>query len=371
MSVTTDKTAESKKMSTSKEQVLAALATIKHPNSSEDILSSNLVESVAVNGGIVSISLAIDPAQAEILEATRKQCEEVVDKLPGVEKVRAIMTAKRAAQSANGKAPPPKPPTPKRLEGVKKIIAIASGKGGVGKSTTAVNLAFALKARGLKVALADCDVYGPSASLMLGTDAKPEFTDNDQIKPVMAHGIKVMSMSFLMPADTAAIWRGPMVIGAVQQFLNGVAWGMDGAVDVMIVDLPPGTGDVQLTLAQTATVDGAVIISTPQDLALIDARKAVDMFAKVNIPVLGVVENMSQYVCPKCGEVSDLFGHGGAENFAKERGMTFLGAVPLHMAIRTGSDDGNPIVLAEPDGPQAKSYFDIADRLARRLEVKA
>ena len=227
-----------------------------------------------------------------------------------------------------------------------------------------------MKQKGLKVAIADCDVYGPSAAMLLGLNAKPEFTDDDRIKPVMKDGLKAISMSFLVPPETAAVWRGPMVIGAIQQFLTGVAWDMDGDVDVLIADLPPGTGDVQLTMCQTAIVDGAVIVSTPQDLALIDARKAVDMFTKTRIPILGVVENMSQFVCPKCHQVSNLFGHGGAEQFAHQYGMDFLGAVPLHMDIRACADAGTPIVEAKPDSPEAQSYHHIADGVMRHLAVE-
>ena len=356
-------------MTVQKDQIMAALGAVLHPKTGKDIVSSRLVESVRINDSIVSITILIDPAEAEMMEGVRKKCEEVTINVAGVTSVRAIMTAQRAPAPANqgGSKPPPPPPTPDQMKGVKYVIAVASGKGGVGKSTTSVNLAYALRNMGLKVGLVDCDVYGPSASILLGMKASPEFTDDDQIKPVDCHGIKAISMSFLIDPDTAAIWRGPMVIGAIQQFLNGVVWDIDGPLDVVVADLPPGTGDVQLTLSQTVNVDGAIIVSTPQDLALIDARKAFDMFAKTNTPILGVVENMSQFVCPHCNETSDLFGHGGARKIAEERGLPFLGAIPLHMDIRECSDKGTPVVLSMPDSVHAKNYAKIAEDVMRTL----
>lgn len=355
-------------MTIKQDKIMAALATIVHPKQGRDIVSLGMVEGVRVNEAIVSITISIDPAEAEQMEPVRQQCEEVVKILSGVESVRAIMTAKRTAAPADGsRAKPSPPPTPKAMQGVKYVLAVASGKGGVGKSTTSVNLAFALSKMGLKVGLVDCDVYGPSASILLGLKASPKFTEDDQILPVDCHGIKAISMSFLIDPDTAAIWRGPMVIGAIQQFLTGVAWDVDGPLDVVVADLPPGTGDVQLTLSQTVNVTGAIVVSTPQDLALIDARKAFDMFAKTSTPVLGVVENMSHFVCPHCHKTSDLFGHGGARKIAQEKGLPFLGEVPLHMDIRECSDKGTPVVLSMPDSPHAKIYRQIADRVMRSL----
>jgi len=247
------------------------------------------------------------------------------------------------------------------------IIAVASGKGGVGKSTTSVNLAVALSQQGLKVGLVDCDIYGPSIAHMLGLTGRAQVNDAKQIRPHFAHGLAAMTMGLLMDTEQAAVWRGPMVMKATQQLLMEVDWGERGTLDVLIVDLPPGTGDVQLTLAQTATLTGAVIVSTPQDLALIDARKAKDMFDKVGAPVLGVIENMSYFACPKCGERTDLFGHGGARLTAEKAGLDFLGEIPLQMAIREAGDAGIPVASAAPQSDEARAYAVIAERLARAL----
>ncbi len=347
-----------------KEQVLGALSNIKHPNKNQDIISNGDLQGVQINESIVTMTLGIDPSEAEMMEKVRQQCEEAALAIEGVTKARAIMTAKKtSAPSSAGHAPP----KPKAIPGVKYVLAVASGKGGVGKSTTAVNLAFALQKLGLQVGLVDCDVYGPSASQLLGLQATPQFTDDDRIKPVEKDGVRAVSMSFLVDPDTAAIWRGPMVISAIQQFLGGVAWDISGPLDVLIADLPPGTGDVQLTLSQTAEVNGAIVVSTPQDLALIDARKAFDMFAKTNTPVLGVVENMSYFICPNCGEQSNLFGHGGAKEIAQQRGLPFLGSVPLHMDIMKSAESGKPIVLSDPESAHAKCYEEIASKILGSL----
>lgn len=348
---------------TDKTAVLNALKKVKLPAGDTDVVSAGIIESVNINNDIVSITLQIDPAEAEQMEKVRRNCEEAVSALAGISKVKAIMTA-RKKPSQPGKSEPPKP---KNLPGVRHIVAVASGKGGVGKSTTSVNLAFALSKQGLKVGLADCDVYGPSASVLLGVRTGPQFTEDDRILPIDRDGIKAISMSFLIDPDTAAIWRGPMVISAIQQFLTGVAWDVDGALDVLVVDLPPGTGDVQLTLSQTVHVSGAIIVSTPQDLALVDARKAFDMFAKTGTPIFGVVENMSFFVCPHCGEATNLFGHGGARAVASEKGLPFLGEVPLHMDIREASDAGSPIVVSKPDSIHAEIYMKIAGQVKDRL----
>ncbi|MGV6801521.1 MAG: Mrp/NBP35 family ATP-binding protein [bacterium] len=359
-------------MKLEKEHILEALSHIRHPETGKDIVSENLIEGIRINDTIVSISLQIDPAQAEMMEKVRQQCEVAVAKIPAVTSVRAIMTAKKQQSShSHGTGPQHTPaPTPQPMKGAKFVVAVASGKGGVGKSTTSVNMAYALSKMGLKVGLADCDIYGPSASVLLGMKAQPQFTDDDRILPVDCNGVKAISMSFLVDPDTAAVWRGPMVIGAVQQFLTGVAWDIDGELDILITDLPPGTGDVQLTLAQTVNVDGAVIVSTPQDLALIDARKAFDMFTKTGTPVLGVVENMSHFVCPHCGETTELFGHGGARKIAEQKGLPFLGEIPLHIDIRTSSDAGAPIVISQPDSAHAKQYEKIAAEVMHSLIKK-
>ncbi|VAV92981.1 [4Fe-4S] cluster assembly scaffold protein Mrp (=ApbC), partial [hydrothermal vent metagenome] len=257
------------------------------------------------------------------------------------------------------------PPAP--VAGVKHILAVASGKGGVGKSTTSINLASAFSQLGWNVGIMDCDIYGPSVQRMLGDGEKPDFTKDDRIKPVDRWGMKAISMGHLIPEDRATIWRGPMVIGAVQQLLNGVAWNIDGDLDLLVVDLPPGTGDAQLTLVQTVPLDGVVIVSTPQDIALIDARKAYDMFLQANVRVLGMIENMSSFTCPQCGENTEIFGHGGAKETALEKEIPFLGEIPLHLDIRTHADAGTPIVLAQPDGNHARIYLDIAKSLANEM----
>ncbi len=348
----------------SKETVLSVLSQIKHPRQSADIVAAGAVENVQINGGNVVITLSINAQEADAMEEVRKRCETETAKIDGVTRVRAIMTSKRPVAKAPAHTPAPKP---KPMKGVKFVIAVASGKGGVGKSTTSVNLAYALQKKGLKVGLADCDVYGPSASILLGVKTGPQFTDDDRILPVNSNGVLAISMSFLVDDGTAAIWRGPMVISAIQQFLNGVAWDIDGPLDVLICDLPPGTGDVQLTLAQTVNVAGAILVSTPQDLALIDALKAYDMFQKTNTPILGLIENMSQFVCPHCGESSDIFGHGGAKETARQIGIPYLGSIPLHMRIRESADAGAPIVLSAPESEQAAAYTAIAERVLASL----
>jgi ATP-binding protein involved in chromosome partitioning len=251
------------------------------------------------------------------------------------------------------------------VPGVKHIIAVASGKGGVGKSTTAVNFALALKDKGLSVGVLDADIYGPSMPRLLGIHGQPQQLAGNKLDPMRAYGLKVMSMGFLVDEDTPMIWRGPMVMSALSQMLKDVAW---GKLDVLVVDMPPGTGDAQLTMAQQVPLAGAVIVSTPQDLALIDARKGLNMFTKVNVPVLGIVENMSTFLCPHCGERSDIFGHGGAKDEAKRLGVPFLGEIPLTMVVRETSDEGKPIVATDPDSEIAKAFRQIADRAWDELE---
>ena len=370
----------------SKKKVMSALETVIHPKTGTSIVTANAISDVSIDGGVVNITMKIDQGTAGIMEGVRKKCDEAVAKLSGVEKVRTVMTA-HSGGAGNGAQPPrqapshehggqnqaPKkkgfghgakpPPTPEPIKGIKRILAIASGKGGVGKSTTSINLAAAFAQQGWKVGVFDCDIFGPSVQRMLGEGAKPDFTKDDMIKPVERHGMKAMSMGYLVPEGRATVWRGPMVIGAVQQLLNGVAWTMDGDLDILIVDLPPGTGDAQLTLVQTVPLTGVVIVSTPQDIALIDAKKAYDMFTKTKTPILGMIENMSTFICPSCGEHTDIFGHGGAKDTAKEKDIPFLGEIPLHLDIRTHADDGTPIVIAKPESEHAKIYMDIAKGL--------
>ena len=362
----------------SKAKILEALSDVNHPKTGKDVVNSGVIDDINIDNGVVNITMIIDPNTADIMEGVRRRCDEAVAKVNGVKSVRTVMTAHAAAgKSAPASQPQKKgvfghgkrpPPTPQPIQGIKHILAVASGKGGVGKSTTSINLAAAFSKQGWKVGVFDCDIYGPSVQRMLGDGAKPEMDDDKTIMPVERHGMKAMSMGYLVPEGTATVWRGPMVIGAVQQLLNGVAWTKDGELDILIVDLPPGTGDAQLTLVQTVPLSGVVIVSTPQDIALIDARKAYDMFKKTATPIMGMIENMSTFICPKCGEHTDIFGHGGAKETANEKGIPFLGEIPLHLDIRTHADDGTPIVLAAPESDHAKAYTNIAKSIIKELD---
>lgn len=354
-------------------QVLDALRTVKDPDKGADIVSLGMVSGLVVKGGNVGFSIEVDPKRGPALEPLRQAAERAVDALPGVFSVTAVLTAHRAGpqmptrgghghdhghshgapqgQGGGAKAAVP---------GVKAIVAVASGKGGVGKSTTAANLALALAANGQKVGLLDADIYGPSMPRMMGISGKPNSRDGKTLEPMQNYGIKVMSMGFLVAEDTPMIWRGPMVISALQQMLRDVNW---GELDVLVVDMPPGTGDAQLTMAQNVPLAGSVIVSTPQDIALLDARKGLNMFRRVDVPVLGIVENMSYFCCPNCGHRTDIFSHGGARAEAEKLGVDFLGEVPLDIAIRETSDGGAPIVMSQPDSPHAKVYRDIAAKV--------
>jgi ATP-binding protein involved in chromosome partitioning len=337
-----------------------------------------MVSGVQVRAGHVTFAIEVERARAPKLEALRKEAEKAVDALPGVLSVTAVLTAEKPAQRPTapyakpqqraGVAPPPGhahgqeagAPQKPAVAGVKHIVAVASGKGGVGKSTTAVNLALALKTLGLAVGVLDADIYGPSMPRMLGISGKPLSRDGKTLEPMENHGLKCMSMGFLVAEDTPTIWRGPMVMSALQQMLRQVNW---GELDIMVVDMPPGTGDAQLTMAQQVPLAGAVIVSTPQDIALQDARKGLNMFRRVDVPVLGFIENMSYFLCPHCGERTDIFSHGGAKAEAQKLGVEFLGELPLDIAIRETSDGGHPIVIAQPDSAYAKTYRAIAARL--------
>jgi ATP-binding protein involved in chromosome partitioning len=372
----------------SKERVLEALKRVKGPDLGPDIVSQGLVSEIVINKGKVYFAISVDPGRAAELEALRQAAESVVKALPGVDGVAVTLTADRspgAARGGNGngkgQAPAPQGPAftqpgaardarhrPGGVPGVAHIIAVASGKGGVGKSTTAVNFAIALKDRGLKVGILDADIYGPSMPRLLGLKGQPQQIDGNKLAPMEAYGLKVMSMGFLVDEETPMIWRGPMVMSALSQMLKDVAW---GELDVLVVDMPPGTGDAQLTMAQQVPLAGAVIVSTPQDLALIDARKGLNMFRKVNVPVLGIVENMSTFICPHCGEASNIFGHGGAKSEAARLGVPFLGEVPLTLAIRETSDEGRPVVASDPGSPAAQAYREIAARAFAELGRKA
>jgi ATP-binding protein involved in chromosome partitioning len=355
-----------------KEQVLAALAGVEDTAQGQDVVALGMVSGVVVRDGNVGFALEIDPSEAAAKEPLRAACERAVLALPGVTSVTAVLTAERAAggapRPAAGPAPRSQPPqghdSRGGLPGIGAIVAVASGKGGVGKSTTSVNLALALATLGQRVGLLDADIYGPSQPRMLGITGKPRSLDGKKLLPMENYGVRVMSMGFLVDEDAPMIWRGPMVQSALQQMLGDVAW---GELDVLVVDLPPGTGDAQLTMAQRVPLAGAVIVSTPQDIALLDARKALNMFRKVDVPVFGIVENMSYFLCPSCGHRSEIFSHGGARATAERYGVDFLGEIPLDLTIREDTDAGRPPVVSQPDGPQAAAYLDVARKVIEKL----
>jgi ATP-binding protein involved in chromosome partitioning len=351
--------------SVTERQVLDALRGVRDPERGGDIVTLGMISGLVVRDGHVGFSIEVEPERGPRLEPLRVAAERAVDAVAGVLSVSAVLTASR---------PMPKPqPQPRPAQGqaapllpdVRAIVAVASGKGGVGKSTTATNLAVALAASGLAVGLLDADIYGPSQPRLMGLSGRPEPAGPDRIAPMTAHGVKVMSIGFLMDEDTPTIWRGPMVMGALRQLMGNVAW---GPLDVMIVDMPPGTGDAQLTMAQSVPLAGAVIVSTPQDIALVDARKGLNMFRKVDVPVLGIVENMSYFLCPHCGQRSDVFSHGGARAEALRLGVEFLGEIPLDLQIRETSDAGTPIVASAPDSGHAEAYREIARKVWRQVD---
>jgi ATP-binding protein involved in chromosome partitioning len=355
-----------------KEQVLAALAGVEDSAQGQDVVALGMVSGVVVRDGNVGFALEVDPSEAAAKEPLRAACERAVMALPGVTSVTAVLTAERAAggapRPAAGPAPRSQPPqghdSRGGLPGIGAIVAVASGKGGVGKSTTSVNLALALARLGQRVGLLDADIYGPSQPRMLGITGKPRSLDGKKLLPMENYGVRVMSMGFLVDEDAPMIWRGPMVQSALQQMLGDVAW---GELDVLVVDLPPGTGDAQLTMAQRVPLAGAVIVSTPQDIALLDARKALNMFRKVDVPVFGIVENMSYFLCPSCGHRSEIFSHGGARAIAERYGVDFLGEIPLDLTIREDTDAGRPPVVSQPDGPQAAAYLAVARKVIEKL----
>ena len=350
-------------MAITRDDVLKALSSVTVDRGGTTLPGSGRLSPVVIDpSNRVMVSILIDPSEAERFEPVRREAEGRVLALPGVSSVLVSLTSERAQGAPNpgaaprssgapGAAPPPRQGN--ALPGVRHIVAVASGKGGVGKSTTACNLALGLSAQGLRVGLLDADIYGPSVPRLTGIKGKPELNDERKMIPISRFGLAIMSIGFLVEEETAMIWRGPMVMSAITQMLRDVAW---GTLDILVVDMPPGTGDAQLTLAQNVPLKGAVIVSTPQDLALIDARRGLAMFAKVDVPVLGIVENMSYFQCPECGTRSDIFGHGGARHEAERLGVPFLGEIPLHMAIRAASDQGAPVVVSDPDGPHAAAY---------------
>ncbi|HEY6255698.1 MAG TPA: iron-sulfur cluster carrier protein ApbC [Xanthobacteraceae bacterium] len=357
-------------MAPTKQQVLDSLAKIAGPDGTP-LAASGKLSDVMVSDRKVFFSITVDAGAVPAWEAVRARAEAAVRAIPGVESAMVALTAERKSPApADRAAAPAGPasrgaPSPIGVPGVGAIIAVASGKGGVGKSTTAVNLALGLRDLGLKVGILDADIYGPSLPKLLAIREKPQTLGGTRLKPIMRHGLTAMSIGFLIDEETPMIWRGPMVISALTQMLREVEW---GALDVMVVDMPPGTGDAQLTMAQQVPLKGAVIVSTPQDLALIDARRGIAMFRKVNVPVLGIIENMSYFLCPQCGTRSDIFSHGGARHEAERLGVPFLGEVPLHMDIREKSDSGEPLVATAPEGPLAAIYRDIAAKVQGELK---
>jgi ATP-binding protein involved in chromosome partitioning len=373
-------------VSVTQQQVLDSLTQVASPRG-VPLTNANVLSAISVTDGKVFFSINVDAAEARAWESVRAQAEAAVRAIPGVSTAMIALTAERkpgsprpesapaphrhahGVQPASAHRPPQGGPSPMskqaEIPGVAAIIAVASGKGGVGKSTTALNLALGLRDLGLRVGLLDADIYGPSVPRLTGINEKPQLNDERKMIPIKRFGLSIMSIGFLVEEDTAMIWRGPMVMSAITQMLRDVAW---GTLDILVVDMPPGTGDAQLTLAQNVPLKGAVIISTPQDLSLIDARRGLAMFKKVNVPVLGIIENMSYFQCPECGTRSDIFGHGGARLEAERLGVSFLGEIPLHMSIRTTSDEGNPVVASDPDGPHAAIYRAIGTKVRDQLQ---
>jgi ATP-binding protein involved in chromosome partitioning len=342
------------------EQLLAALAGVTDPNTGKDFVSTKALKNVQVEGGDVSFDVELAyPAKSQI-PALRKALVAAAKSVAGVDNVSVNISTKVTAHAVQRGV--------QLMPNVKNIIAIASGKGGVGKSTTAANLALALAAEGAKVGVLDADIYGPSQPMMLGIDARPESDDGKTMEPLENHGIQVMSIGFLVNQDEAMIWRGPMATQALEQLLRQTNW---QDLDYLIVDMPPGTGDIQLTLSQRVPMTGAVIVTTPQDIALIDARKAVTMFEKVGVPILGVVENMAVHICSNCGHAEHIFGEGGGQRYAQEKGIDYLGALPLDIQIRLQADSGKPTVIADPDGGPATIYKAIARQMAIKIAAKA
>ena len=346
-------------MAITEQQVQAALKELIDPNTGKDYITGKEAKNIKVDGGNVSLDVLLGyPAKTQV-EPIRKAVVAKLKTIPGIGNVTANVTIKIVSHAVQRGV--------KLIPGVKNIIAVASGKGGVGKSTTAVNLALALAAEGASVGMLDADIYGPSQPTMLGITGRPESKDGKRLEPMQGHGIQAMSIGFLIDVETPMVWRGPMVTQALEQLLNETNW---QDVDYLVVDLPPGTGDIQLTLAQRVPVTGAVIVTTPQDIALMDARKGLKMFEKVNIPILGVVENMSLHICSKCGHEENIFGSGGGDRMSKDYGIDLLGSLPLDIAIREQADSGKPTVVADPDGRVAEIYRQIARRVAVKIAEK-
>lgn len=347
-------------MPVTKDEVLKALSVVKDPDLGRDLVTLGMIENVNINpDGDLSFTIVLTTPACPVKEQLKQQSESVVRAIPGVRSVTAEVTSrvmKGAMTQREG------------IPGVRNTIAVGSGKGGVGKSTVAVNLALALAREGARVGLLDADVYGPNVPMMMGTGDKPQQGEDNKIIPVEAYGIKLISMGFFIDADSPVIWRGPMLAKLLTQFIYDVQW---GELDYLVMDMPPGTGDIQLTTAQSLPLTGTVVVSTPQDVALLDAGKALMMFKKLNVPILGFVENMSTFICPHCNNPTDLFGHGGAQAAAARFGVPFLGEVPLHLRIREAGDSGKPIVMESPDSPEAQAFMHIAKNLAAQVSVVA
>jgi ATP-binding protein involved in chromosome partitioning len=340
------------------DQVLAALREVEDPSQGKDLVALDMVSGLHIKQSNVSFALQVPAHRGPAMEPVRRAAEAAVRAIPGVTSATVMVTAHSSAVTAEA---PPDSTVEKVIESrVRRFIAVASGKGGVGKSTTAANLAVALKLEGLRVGILDADVYGPSQPRMLGVSGRPASAGGDMVSPLENYGVKLMSMGLLVPDDTAMIWRGPMVQSALTQMLDNVAW---GELDVIIVDLPPGTGDIQISLAQQVNLTGAVIVSTPQDIALLDVVKALTMFEKAEVPILGMIQNMAMWKCPDCGREDHIFGEGGVATEAGRRGVEMLGEVPLSLSVRAGGDGGTPVVVAEPSSEQAKTFRAIARRL--------
>lgn len=341
--------------------VLDALRPIQDPDFKRSIVDLGFVKKIAIEGGRVSFAIELTTPACPVKEKFQEDARAAVAKLPGVQEVVVSMTAQTRGSSSQATKP-------EGLEDVKNVLAVASGKGGVGKSTVAVNLALALAETGAKVGLLDCDIYGPSIPLMLGISGRPQVTPDKKIVPLQSHGLRLMSIGFLAGENAPVIWRGPMVHGVIRQFLSDVKW---GALDYLVLDLPPGTGDAALTICQTAPLAGAVIVTTPQEMSLIDARKGLQMFRRVNVPVLGIVENMSYFVCDGCSKRHTLFGEGGAERAAKELDTEVLGHLPLQPDVVLAGDSGSPTVVSSPDSPAAREFRAISGLVARKLSMLA
>ncbi|MBV8978978.1 MAG: Mrp/NBP35 family ATP-binding protein [Alphaproteobacteria bacterium] len=349
-------------MAVTREDVLKALDRIVDPASGRSVVASGMITGLALKGRNVIFALEVAPERGREAEPLRRACEDAVAALPGIASVSAVLTAHQEAANARAASSQ----SPPGIAGVEAVIAVASGKGGVGKSTVAANLAIALARMGLRVGLLDADIYGPSVPRLLGIRHKPQQGAGGKLEPIEKFGLKTMSIGFLVDAETPMIWRGPMVQSALTQMMGDVLW---APLDALVVDMPPGTGDAQLTMAQRVPLRGAVIVSTPQDLALIDARKAIAMFEKTKVPILGLVENMSVFVCPHCGERSHIFGEGGARRMAEALSLPFLGEIPLLGSIREMSDAGSPVAAQESAGPETLAYLHLADAIARQLRT--